>query len=388
MNDVGMTIAGTTATQSRERPPEASGPAAPHDAAAVRRRWPWVLAAVIVAGFIAVVLMELYVPGGEAWTDDAYVTVHYATIAPRVAGQVASVPVDDNQLVRAGQVIATLDERDYATAVAHAAALLARDRAQVANAAAAIERQPSIIAQDRANVDAAQAKLLFARIDAKRYQYLATTGAGSVQQGQLSETTAHQDVAALDSAEASVKADTQQLDILRAQRDAAEATVHSDEAALAQARLNLSYTQIVALMDGTIAQRGVQVGDYVGPGTALMALVPLKDVYIVANYREVDLRRMRPGQHARVHVDAYDIDLDGIVDSVPPASGAAFSPIAPNNATGNFTKIVQRLPVKIVFAPDQKLARLIRVGLSVEVTVDTVSRSPPGTRPIFSSAIG
>ncbi len=366
-----MNFVGPAATQTRERPPEASSPAAQLDYASVRHRWPWVFAALIVAGFIAVVLMKLYFPGGEAWTDDAYVTVHYATIAPRVAGQITSVPVDDNQHVRAGQVIATLDERDYATAVAHAEALLARDRAQVADAAAAIQRQPSIIAQDRANVDGVQAKLLFARVDAKRYQYLATTGAGSVQQGQLSETTARQDVAALQAAEASVQADTQQLDILRALRDAAEATVHSDEAALAQARLNLSYTHILALMDGTIAQRAVQVGDYVGPGTALMALVPLQDAYIVANYREVDLRRMAPGQHARIHVDAYDIDLDGIVDSVPPASGAAFSPIAPNNATGNFTKIVQRLPVKVVLAPDQKLARLIRVGLSVEVTIDT-----------------
>jgi membrane fusion protein, multidrug efflux system len=368
-----MIIAGTTATQSRERSPAAGEPAAQlHDGPAWRR-WPWVLAALIVAGFIAVVLTELYFPGVEAWTDDAYVTVHYATIAPRVAGQVTFVPVDGNQHVLAGQVIATLDERDYATAVAHAEALLARDRAQVADAAAAIERQPSIIAQNRANVDAAQAKLLFARVDAKRYQYLATTWAGSVKQGQLSATTATQDVAALQAAEAAVKADTQQLDILRAQRDAAEATVQSDAAALQQARLNLSYARILAPMDGTIAQRAVQVGDYVGPGTALMALVPLKDVYIVANYREVDLRRMMPGQHARVHVDAYDLDLDGIVDSVPPASGAAFSPIPPNNATGNFTKIVQRLPVKIVLAPGQKLARLVRVGLSVEVTVDTAS---------------
>jgi membrane fusion protein, multidrug efflux system len=164
--------------------------------------------------------------------------------------------------------------------------------------------------------------------------------------------------------------------VLRAQRKAAEATVRADEAALAQARLNLSYTRILAPIDGTIAQRAIQAGDTVSPGTALMALVPLQDVFIVANYREVALRDIRRGQHARIHVDAYDIDLDGIVNDIAPASGAAFSPIAPNNATGNFTKIVQRLPVKITIAPDQPLARLVKVGLSVETTVHTGSQQP------------
>lgn len=343
------------------------------DTRRTRRRGPWALAGLTIVGFIAVVLAKIYLPGGTVWTDDAYVTVHYTTVAPRITGQVTSVLVNDNERVRAGQVLATLDPRDYATAVAHAWAMLQRDRARVTDATAAIERQPSVVAEDHAKAVAARARLVFARADAKRYRYLATTGAGSVQQDQLAETNSSRDAAALDAAEAATIAATEQLDILRAQKVAAEATVRADQAALAQAKLNLSYTRIVAPLDGTIAERGVQVGDFVGPGAAIMALVPLKEVYIVANYREVDLRNVEPGQRARIHVDAYDIDLDGIVDSIPPASGAAFEPIAPNNATGNFTKIVQRMPVKIIVAPDQPLARLIKVGLSVEVTIDTHS---------------
>jgi membrane fusion protein (multidrug efflux system) len=136
-------------------------------------------------------------------------------------------------------------------------------------------------------------------------------------------------------------------------------------------RINLSYTRIVAPMDGTVAERAVRVGNFVAPGSALMAVVPLDQAYVEANYREVQLRHMLRGQRARIHVDAYDVDIDGVVDSIPAASGAAFAPIEPNNATGNFTKIVQRLPVKIVASPGQSLAKLLRIGLSVETYVDT-----------------
>jgi hypothetical protein len=161
-----------------------------------------------------------------------------------------------------------------------------------------------------------------------------------------------------------------QLAVLKVQRSAAEAAVKADEAQLEQAKLNLSYTQIRTPIDGTVGERSVQAGNYVGPGTTLMTVVPLDQVDIEANYREVDLLHVRRGQPVTIHVDAYDIDLQGKVDSVPPASGAAFAPIAPNNATGNFTKIVQRLPVKIVVTPGQPLAKLLR-GLSVETTIHT-----------------
>ena len=192
-----------------------------------------------------------------------------------------------------------------------------------------------------------------------------------MQEHQQADTTLQQDQATLDGAEASLAAARRQLDVFKAQRSAAEAAVRADEAQLGQARLNVSYTWIRAPIDGMVGERSVQVGNYVSPGTTLMTVVPLDQVYIEANYREVALLHVRGGQPATIHLDAYNIDLKGTVDNLPPASGAVFAPIAPNNATGNFTKIVQRLPIKIVVTPGQPLAKLLRVGLSVETTIHT-----------------
>jgi membrane fusion protein (multidrug efflux system) len=334
-------------------------------------RWPFLVVGLVVAIFAAVVLYIIFRPRPDVWTDDAYVTVHYATIAPRISGQVATVTVDDNDAVKTGQVLATLDPRDQETALAAAEATVARDRSQLEEISATVSRQPSIIAEQQAAVASARARLDFAQANARRYGNLAVTGAGTMQEHQQADATLAQDQASRDSAEASLEAARRQLDVLKAQRSAAEAAVKADEAQLGQARLNLSYTQIRAPIDGMVGERSVQVGNYVGPGTTLMTVVPLDQVYIEANYREVDLLHVRSGQPVTIHVDAYNIELKGTVDSVPPASGAAFAPIAPNNATGNFTKIVQRLPVKIVVTPGQPLAKLLRVGLSVETTIHT-----------------
>jgi membrane fusion protein, multidrug efflux system len=192
-----------------------------------------------------------------------------------------------------------------------------------------------------------------------------------MQEHQQADSTLQQGQASLDSAEASLAAARRQLDVLNAERSASEAAVRADEAQLEQAKLNLSYTQVRAPIDGMVGERSVQVGNYVSPGTTLMTVVPLDQVYIEANYREVALLHVHSGQPVTIHLDAYNIDLKGTVDSVPPASGATFAPIAPNNATGNFTKIVQRLPVKIVVTPGQPLVKLLRVGLSVETTINT-----------------
>jgi membrane fusion protein, multidrug efflux system len=334
-------------------------------------RWPFVLVGLVVVIFAAVVLYIIFRPRPDVRTDDAYVMVHYATIAPRISGQVATVPVDDNYIVKTGQVLATLDPRDNETALALAEAAVARDRSQFDGIAATVSRQPSIIAEQQAAVASARAKLAFAQADARRYDNLATTGAGTMREHQEADSTLEQGQALLDSAEASLDAARRQLDVLKAQGSAAQAVVKADEAQLEQARLNLSYTQIRAPIDGMVGERSVQVGNYVAPGTTLMTVVPLDQVYIEANYLEVALLHVRSGQPVTIHLDAYGIDLKGTVDSVPPASGAAFAPIAPNNATGNFTKIVQRLPVKIVVTPGQPLAKLLRVGLSVETTIHT-----------------
>jgi membrane fusion protein (multidrug efflux system) len=354
--------------ESKEQKPEKSEkPEKPES----RPRWPLVLAVVVVLVFIAVVLFLIFRPKSSVWTDDAHVMVHYATISPRVSGQVASVLADDNQIVHQGQLLVTLDDRDYQASVAQAEGALERDRASVGNASASVARQPAEIERAQAGVRSAEARLAFTQADAQRYSNLATTGAGTVQQRQSATTNLAQDQASLRSAKASLEAEQRQLEGLKSQRSAIEGTVRIDEAQLQQAQLNLSYTRIVAPIDGMIGVRSTQVGNYVTPGAGLMAVVPLHDVYVEANYREVDLRHVERGQHVRIHVDAYDIDLDGVVDSVPPATGTTFSPIQPDNATGNFTKIVQRLPVKIVLAPDQRLAQLLRVGMSLETTIDT-----------------
>ncbi len=333
--------------------------------------WPFIVAAIVVVAFVGVVLWSLFAPHSEVGTDDARIALHFATVAPRVSGQVVEVAVNDNQPVRAGQLLVRLDDRDYLTAVQRATADLQRDEAQVGDATAQVRRQPALIAQAQSTVPSAQARLELAEQNVRRYRNLAATGAGAQQERQQAEANLKQAQSDLTGAQAQTIAAQQQLAILRANHDAAEATVREDRAQLAQAELNLSYTRITAPLDGLVGQRTVQVGDYIAPGGALMTVMPLNAAYIEANYREVALRHVRPGQHVRIHLDAYDVDLDGVVDSLAPATGATFAAVAPENATGNFTKIVQRLTVKIDVSPNQPLARLLRVGLSVETYIDT-----------------
>ncbi len=331
--------------------------------------WPLGVATIFAAFFAVLVLWIIFRPRADVWTDDAYVTAHIALIAPRISGQVASVEVDDNQQVKVGQVLVTLDPRDYETAVAAAQAAVERDKAQYADASATLARQPPIIEEQEGNAAAARARLAFAEHDARRFGNLALTGAGTIQQQQQADTNLQESRAQLQSATASLEAANKQLDVLRAQQQTAKAAIMVDEARLAQAKLNLSYTRILAPVDGMVGQRTVQVGNVIAPGATLMAVVPLDQAYIVANYLEVDLLHVRAGQKVTIRLDAYRIDLNGVVDSIAPASGVSFAPIQPNNATGNFTKIVQRLPVKITVDPNQPLAKLLRVGFSVETTI-------------------
>lgn len=334
-------------------------------------RWPWVVGSGVLLGFMAVVLYIIFAPTPNVWTNDAYVAVHYSSIAPRVSGEVRTVDVGDNQVVRRGQVLATLDPRTFQAAVDQASAALAAERAQVGYADANVTRQPSLIEEQQAQVEEAKARLALAQSNLQRYSSLSPTGAVSAQQRQDASTNVRLAQATLLRADANLEAARRQLAALKARTLAAEADLRADEARLAEAKLNLSYTRILAPFHGTVGERSVDPGNYVSPGDTLMTVVPLNRVYITANYLETALHHVLPGQHVRIHVDAYNIDLDGIVGSLPPASGAVFSPIPPNNATGNFTKIVQRLPVKILVTPHQKLASLLRPGFSVETTIYT-----------------
>jgi membrane fusion protein (multidrug efflux system) len=343
------------------------------DSKAPRRlpKWPVVLGALVMAAFIGAVLWIIYRPRPDVWTNDAYVRVHYASIAPRISGQVSSVPVDDNDSVKVGQVLVTLDPRDYQTAVASAEATLERDTAQHANVAATLARQPAIISEQEAQVALSQARLAFTEPDARRYSFLAATNAGTIQQKQQADSALQQSQAQLNNAQAALDAARRDLDIIKAQERAAQAVVDVDKALLEQAKLNLSYTRILAPVDGVVDERSVEVGNIVAPGTTLMTVVPLNRVYLIANYLETDLTHVRAGQRVTIHVDAYNIDLDGVVNGVGAASGATYAPLPPVNATGNFTKIVQRLPVKVDLLPNQPLAKLLRVGFSVETTIHT-----------------
>jgi membrane fusion protein, multidrug efflux system len=334
-------------------------------------RLPWAVASAIVLGFIAAVLWRIYAPSPDVRTDDAYVRVHYAAIAPRMPGQVTSVRVDDNDMVKAGQVLAELDDRDFHVALEQARAQVAAAQATVHNVDAQMSVQQAQINANEAQVDQAQANLELARVTWDRDRPLVHEGWATAQQGTTDVQNLKAQQAAVESAQATLKLAQRQMDALKAQRETAEANLSQARAQRDQAQLNLSYTKILAPVDGMIAQRSVQVGNYVSAGAALMAVVPLSEVYIEANYREVQLRHVRAGQRARIHVDAYNIDLEGKVVDVPAASGTTFATLQPDNATGNFTKIVQRLPVKIVLAPNQPTARLLRVGLSVEATIET-----------------
>lgn len=350
-------------------------------------RWPFLVAGGVVLVFVGIVLAIIFVPTARVWTNDAYVTAHYSVIAPRVPGQVISVQVDDNQSVHEGDVLATLDPRDYQTTLDQTRATEEHDRALVLDAAANVARQPALIGEAQAAVARLKAQLLFAQQNAERYEHLARSGAGSREEGQRTRAVLGELTAALHAAEAQLSAAQAQMTVLQAQHESARRQVAVDQARVHQAELNLSYTKIRAPFDGMVGERSVQAGNYVADGAALMALVPMDQLWIEANYRELALRHMRPGQKATIHVDAYNMDLDGVVDSVPPASGAAFAPLAPENATGNFTKIVQRLPVKITLRPGQPLAKLLRMGFSVETTVHTALSDVVGSQEKTDKAV-
>ena len=332
---------------------------------------PWLAAATVIVAFVGVAATRIYAPTPNVWTDDAYLEVHYATIAPRVAGQVVAVKVDDEHRVKAGQLLVELDDRDYRNALAQAQGQVSVAQASIQNIDARIAVQQAQVAQNVAQIQQAQASLTFAQQQEVRYSTLARDGWGTVQQAQQWASQQRQDEAGLKSAQDTLVATVRQLAALKAQRNSAEGTLEEAIAQRDQAALNLSYTKIRAPVNGMIAERDVQVGNYVSPGTGLMAVVPLSQVYVVANYREVQLQHVKAGQPATIRVDAYNIDLTGTVVDVPAATGMTFTPLQPENATGNFTKIVQRLPVRIELLPGQPLARLLRVGLSVETTIHT-----------------
>jgi len=305
-------------------------------------------------------------------TDDAYVAADSVIVSPKVSGYLAQVLVQDNQPVRAGDVLARIDDRDYRTALEQARADVSAARADIDNLEQEVEQQSLTVDQARALVAADQAAATFSEQQLHRYADLARTGAGTVQQAQQYQADIQQKQAALAHDQAGIGVAQKQIDVLRAQSAKARATLAQREAAEHQAELNLSYATITAPIDGTVGVRTLRIGQYVQAGTQLMALVPLQQVYVTANYEETQLTDVRPGQDVTLNVDMFPgTVVHGRVDSIAPASGQEFTLLPPDNATGNFTKIVQRIPVKIVIDPHDPLAGLLRPGMSVEPSIDT-----------------
>ncbi|MGE8406435.1 MAG: HlyD family secretion protein [Pseudomonas sp.] len=312
-------------------------------------------------------------------TNDAYVSADYTVVAPKVAGFIKEVLVEDNQQVEAGQLLATLDDRDYQAALDAAQARQLVAQAQSADARATLERQAALIAQAEATVKAAQAELAFAEHEMTRYGRLAEQGAGTVQNAQQARSRGDQARARLADSQAALLATRKQVDVLQAQIASADGQLKSAEAGLEKARLDLSYTRIVAPLDGMVGERALRVGAYVNPGARLLSVVPLKQAYVVGNFQETQLTHVQPGQPVNISVDTFSGEtLHGHVQSIAPATGVTFAAVKPDNATGNFTKVVQRIPVKIVFDADQPLLERLRVGMSVEAVIDTAGDALSG----------
>ena len=312
-------------------------------------------------------------------TDDAYMQADNVLISPKISGYLSEVLVTDNQPVKAGQVLARIDDRDYRTALAVARANVDAAQAGIDNLGQQIAEQRIAVTMAQATVESDQAALTFASQDYDRYISLSKSGAGTVQSAQKASSDIREKQATLDHDTAAIGAARKQVDVLITQLAKAQATRALQEAALHQAELNVSYTTITAPVDGTVGARTLRVGQYVQAGTQLMAVVPLQAVYVTANYKETQLTDVRAGQPVTLDVDTFpDATVHGVVNSIAPASGQEFALLPPDNATGNFTKIVQRVPVKITIDPDDPLIGLLRPGMSVEPTIDTRGSSDPG----------
>jgi membrane fusion protein (multidrug efflux system) len=321
------------------------------------------LAAVLGGGY-------LYVDqaGHFQSTDDAFIAARQSTLAPKVSGYITAVGVTDNQHVEAGDVIARIDDRDYRIALEQAEAQVAAAQASIQNVDAQVDVQQAQISANAAQVDQAQAALVFAQQQAARYEHLEQTGYGTVQNAEQYSSQLRQQQAAVSSAQATLKLAQRQLEALKAQRDSALASLAQAQAQRDQAKLNLSYTTVTAAQPGRVVNLGAAVGQYAQPGTALTMFVP-DQIWVTANFKETQLDRMRPGDAASLKIDAYPgRTIRGHVDSVQPGSGTAFSLLPAQNATGNYVKIVQRVPVKIVMDNPPKDVAL-GPGMSVVPTV-------------------
>ncbi len=361
---------------SAPRLPAPAAPAMPVAAAPVKRRsvrrvlLPLVLCAALGGGAYA---------GWQWWTvgrffvstDDAYVQADISVLAAKIPGYLAAVPVVNGERVRQGAVIARLDDGDYRLALQAAQDKLATQESTIARIGRQAEAAQAQVAQGAAQIEAARADAVRAAADFTRATQMQ---ADYVAKSRLDQARADRDrtEAAVKGAEAALLAARANVAVLQAQGREAESLAAELRTAVERARRDLDFAVIRAPFDGVVGNKAVEAGAYVSPGSRIAALVPLQSVRVDANFKETQLARMRPGQEVLIHVDAYpDREIVGTVESLSPASGSVFSLLPPDNATGNFTKIVQRLPVRIHVPADVAREGLLRPGLSVVVKVDT-----------------
>jgi membrane fusion protein (multidrug efflux system) len=335
---------------------------------------------VLMTGAAVAVLAGAAWYGWDYWTvgqylvstDDAYVQADNTTVAPKVSGYLHEVLVGDNERVRAGQVLARIDQRDFKVALDQAKADVAAARAAITSKQAQLGVQQTVIDAAKATVAVDQATATFAAQENKRYTDLATTGYGSVQNAQQAQSRIAGAQAAIARDAANLASAVKQVDLLKAEIVQANATLARAEAVQSQAELNLEYTSIVAPIDGVVGNRSLRTGQFVQAGTQLMSVVPVSGAYVIANFKETQLTDVREGQTVDIAVDMFPGQIvHGHVDSIAPASGQEFALLPPDNATGNFTKVVQRIPVKIALTRDNGSPVELRPGMSVIPTIET-----------------
>lgn len=317
------------------------------------------------------------IAAGVAWwlnarnyedTDDAFIDARPSAVSPQVSAAIVDVPVTDNEVVEPGQPLARLDDRDYRAAQAEAEAKVAQAQAAIGSSEAQIAAQQAAIDQRTLDVTQAQAALAYSKDEYARAQTLLTKGAGTLQQAQQTHSDLIQKQAAFDAAQAGLAQAKKQLAVLIAQKRSDEAQLAQAQAELTQANVNLSRTVLKAPFEGRVTQLTAAKGSYATPGQTLMLIVP-HDVWVTANFRETQLADMHPGQLAQLCIDAYGRCFPGKVNSIQAGSGTAFSALPAENATGNYVKVVQRVPVKLVFdkQPDLELGPGMSVTPSVKV---------------------
>ena len=359
-------------------------PSSPRGASSWGRLAIPVLAVLAAFGFIALATLRWDAWVGSAViqsTNDAYVKADVTRLSSRVAGEVQAVAANDFQRVKAGDLLVQIDPADYEAQVALAEAGVAGAQAAFDNLANQVELQYATIAQAEAQQVSALAQEVEAREEQERQQSLEKTDAGTrqkLEQAVAAYARAQADVRA---SRAQIAAQRHQLEVLSGTRKQRGADIAAAKATLAAAKLKLGYTKITAPFDGVVGERQVQPNDYVNIGSNLINVVPLPDVYVIANYKETQLTRVRPGQSVDVTVDSFPGErLHGRVERISPASGSQFALLPPDNATGNFTKVVQRVPVRIALDKGQPLLERLLPGMSVVTQIHTDEAGPDGAK--------